>query len=319
MQSSCGLNQASLQKFQLAQSHAAALNIQAKTLPCGAQILDFGVATHGGLQAGIRLAEICMAGKAEIGIGSGDRQVWVGPWVQVCTDAPVEACILSQYAGWPVSKDRFFAMGSGSMRVRRGREQVLIDLMATDADALAVGTLECDRLPDCSIANMIAEECKVSPDQVYLAVAPTRSIAGCVQVVARSVETAMHKLHELGVDLHCIHSAHGVAPLPPPTPDFALGIGRTNDAILYGASVTMWVDCDDGLIERVGAQLPSCASTDFGSPFVEIFRRYNSDFYKVDPGLFSPAEVTLMSLKSGKSWRFGGVRPDIVAQSFGVQ
>ncbi len=314
-----GINQRALSVFQQSIADESSLRIKSSTLPSGATLLDFGVAAEGGLEAGVRLASICMAGQADISIQSGDRVVWSGPWVQVTTEHPVEACMLSQYAGWPVKHGDFFAMGSGSMRVRRGREPLLESLHAADSTTLAVGTLECDQLPNDELVAAMAAECSVAPSDMWLAIAPTRSIAGCVQVVARSVETAMHKLHELGFALDQVHAAHGIAPLPPPTPNFAKGIGRTNDAILYGAHVTLWVTGDDDQIATVCQGLPSCASRDFGSPFAEIFKQYDYDFYKVDPGLFSPAEVTMINLSSGKSWRCGGPRPDLIAKSFGTE
>lgn len=313
-----GLNRAAQACFLDSAERQQELRVRASQLACGAQLLDFGVQTRGGLAAGLHMAKICMAGRATIELSGGISQVWPGPWVQVATDHPLQACMLSQYAGWPVKHEKFFAMGSGAMRLRRGREELLQDLQAGDPDGLAVGTLECDELPSNALAEAMAAECQVDPAQLYLAVAPTRSTAGCVQVVARSVETCMHKLHELGFDLATVLSAHGLAPVPPPTPDFAVGIGRTNDAILYGGQVVLWVDADDEPLREIGAKLPSCASTDFGRPFAEIFKECNYDFYKVDPGLFSPAEITLMNMRTGNSWRFGAPRGDLVAQSFGT-
>lgn len=314
-----GLNRSALKVVQQATAAAASLGIQHVKLPCGTQLFDFGVHVPGGLAAGVKLAEICMAGRAEITLVAGDRQLWPGAWVQVATDQPVQACMLSQYAGWPVSGEKFFAMGSGPMRVKRGKEPVLLSLSALDDDRLAVGTLECDVLPSCAMAEQMARECSIAADQLWLAIAPTRSIAGCVQVVARSVETAMHKLHELHFPLERVQSAYGYAPLPPPTPDFGLGIGRTNDAVLYAAHVTLWVEGDDDQLAELGMKLPSCASRDFGAPFAEIFKHYDYDFYKVDPGLFSPAEVTLVNLKTGNSWRFGSPQPDLIRKSFGTK
>lgn len=314
-----GLNQRALSIFQQAIADESSLRIKSSTLECGATLLDFGIDAAGGLEAGLRMASICLAGQADVSLVSGDRAVWSGPWVQVATEHPTEACMLSQYAGWPVKHADFFAMGSGAMRVRRGREPLLQSLSASDSTTIAVGTLECDRLPSDELVQSMAAECSVAPSDMWLAVAPTRSIAGCVQVVARSVETALHKLHELGFPLDHVHAAHGIAPLPPPTPNFAKGIGRTNDAILYGAHVTLWVTGEDEAIAAACQSLPSCASKDFGSPFAEIFKQYEYDFYKVDPGLFSPAEVMMINLSSGKSWRSGGPRPDLITKSFGVE
>ena len=319
MEFGTGINQAYLSAFQKSQAQAAALRIQSTQLACGANVLDFGVHTYGGLEAGVHLASICMAGQANISIVTGDRLVWAGPWIQVATDHPVEACMLAQYAGWPVKQGDFFAMGSGAMRVRRGREELLQSLAACDAQPLAVGTLECDQLPNCEVAREMAEQCSVQPSELYLAVAPTRSIAGCVQVVARSVETSMHKLHELGFPLDRVRSAYGIAPVPPPTPDFGKGIGRTNDAMLYGAHVTLWLEADDDQLVEITRQLPSCASRDFGAPFAEIFKRYEYDFYKVDPGLFSPAHVVIVNLKSGNSWSAGALQTELIAKSFGTK
>jgi methenyltetrahydromethanopterin cyclohydrolase len=314
-----GLNQSAQDVFSVMVEHASDLNIQQTILDCGTRILDCGVHAAGGIGAGIGLARLCLAGKAEVTVCGGDRGVWPGAWIQVVTDKPIEACMLGQYAGWPVKHQSFFAMGSGPMRVRRGKEDLLRSLVANDSQALAVGSLECDVLPDCDIASSMAAECDVPASNLSLAVAPTRSIAGCVQVVARSVETALHKMHALGGDLASVRSAVGVAPLAPATPDFALGIGRTNDAILYGGHVTLWIDAEDEQLMELGPQLPSRASRDYGAPFAEIFERYKFDFYQVDPNLFSPAEVVLTNLRSGRSWRFGGPRADLIAQSFATE
>jgi methenyltetrahydromethanopterin cyclohydrolase len=166
---------------------------------------------------------------------------------------------------------------------------------------------------------MVAKECGVAPDRLTLCVAPTRSIAGCVQVVARSIETSLHKLFELGFDLKTIRSAYGYAPLPPPARDFAEGIGRTNDAILYGGHVTLWVDSTDEAISAVAEKVPSQSSGDWGQPFAQLFKKYEYDFYKVDPGLFSPAEVVISNLATGNNWIYGKVRPDVIQASFGAK
>lgn len=314
-----GLNQSALRVVEDCVARAESLGIQVSQSANGARILDFGVEARGGLEAGVQMAAICMSGKSQVSISSGNRGIWAGPWVQVTTDHPIQACMLSQYAGWPVKSDDFFAMGSGAMRVRRGKEDVLKSLDAHDGEALAVGTLECDCLPNNQVIEMIAQECSVPVSALNLAVAPTRSIAGCVQVVARSIETSLHKLFELGFPLEQVRSAYGVAPLPPPTPDFATGIGRTNDAILYGGHVSLWVEGEDSYIKELCRGLPSAASRDFGAPFAEIFKRYKYDFYQVDPGLFSPAEVMVFNLSSGNSWHFGELREDLVAKSFATE
>jgi methenyltetrahydromethanopterin cyclohydrolase len=268
------------------------------------------------LAAGLMLAEICLADRASVELIPADLSIWSGPQIQVTTDQPVLACMASQYAGWPVQLDKFFAMGSGPMRTKRGREPILDALKIIDDSLEAVGILECDQLPNDAVCRRIAEECGVPCEKLTLCVAPTRSIAGTIQVVARSIETSLHKLFELGFDLRQVISGYGTAPLPPPARDFAQGIGRTNDAILYGGRVTLWVDEEDSRIDAVGPNVPSSTSADWGRPFAEIFRDYKYDFYQVDPGLFSPAEVTFNNLGTGRTWRFGSLRPDVITKSF---
>jgi methenyltetrahydromethanopterin cyclohydrolase len=297
--------------------HANAWRIGVHHRPNGATILDFGVETLGGILAGQNLARICMSDRAKITLHPSVPSLGPWPQVQVTTDDPVHACMASQYAGWPVKKDKFFAMGSGPMRAKRGKEHVLEQLSISDSSPHAIGVLECDVLPEDSICELVASECGVDVGNVILCVAPTRSIAGTIQVVARSVETSMHKLFELGFDLQSVVSGFGSAPLPPPAVDFVQGIGRTNDAILYGGHVMLWVRADDSQIKDLGAKIPSLASRDYGIPFAKTFKRYEYDFYKVDPGLFSPAMISIINLKTGNSFRYGALRPDILAQSFG--
>lgn len=311
------LNDGAFRLYQETLANAESWRVQRHKLANEATVVDFGVNTPGGIRAGLMLASICMSGRAEITLHPANATI--GPWsqIQVATDDPAHACMASQYAGWPVKKDKFFAMGSGPMRTKRGKEHVLKSLNISDASPYAVGVLECDSIPDESIAELIALECGVETANTVICVAPTRSIAGTVQVVARSVETSMHKLFELGFDLNSIVSGYGTAPLPPPALDFVQGIGRTNDAILYGGHVTLWVNAQDDQIQGIGPKVPSFASRDYGIPFAQTFKKYDYDFYKVDPGLFSPAMLTMVNLKSGHSYRYGSLRPEILSESFG--
>ena len=134
--------------------------------------------------------------------------------------------------------------------------------------------------------------------------------------MARSVETALHKLAELEFDLSRIVSAHGTAPLPPVAADDMAAIGRTNDAILYGARVILCVTGDDASLEAIGPRVPSSASRDHGDPFATIFARYNHDFYAVDPHLFSPAEVVFQNIETGRCQAFGRLEPGVLERSF---
>jgi methenyltetrahydromethanopterin cyclohydrolase len=238
------------------------------------------------------------------------------PLVQVATDWPVPACMASQYAGWQVSVGKFFAMGSGPMRAAAGREEVFSQIGYREDATVAVGVLETRKLPPDEVVDHVAEKARVAADKVTLLVAPAASLAGTLQVVARSVETALHKLHALGFDLGQVVAGYGTAPLPPVAADEIGAIGRTNDAILYGGRVTLWVRAEDELLAEVGPKVPAVSSADYGAPFKDIFERYQRDFYKIDPLLFSPGEVTFSNLQTGKTHRFGKTDPDVLRRSF---
>lgn len=282
----------------------------------GAMVIDAGIKARGGLEAGVALAEISMSGLARARLVPGDASVWPGPAVAVSTDAPVAACLASQYAGWQVAIGKYFAMSSGPMRAVAAKEELIRELRLQELADVAVGVLEASKLPPAEAVEYLAQECGLSPTALTLLAARTASQAGTVQVVARSIETALHKLHVLKFDVNRIESGWGVAPLPPPAADDVSGIGRTNDAILYGARVTLWVRGDDDSVKEIGPKVPSNSSSDHGEPFAEIFRRAGHDFYKIDPLLFSPAMITFSNLDTGKSFTFGRLMPDVVERSF---
>ncbi len=311
------LNQSAARACTQALVESEALRIDSHTLANGGRVIDFGCRTLGGLQAGKWLAKICLANLAEVEIVSSDSALWPGPFLQVTTDAPLAACMGSQYAGWKLASGDFFAMGSGPMRAKRGREAVLDRYALRDQEPIAIGVLECDALPGEEILATIAQECGVDVASVCVCVAPTTSLAGVIQVVARSIETAMHKLFECGFDLTDVRSGYGSAPIPPIAKDFVQGIGRTNDAILYGGHVTLWVDTEDEMLKEIGPRIPSSASRDYGKPFAQVFKEYGYDFYQVDPGLFAPAIVTFVNHRSGNSFRFGKANATVLRSSFG--
>ncbi len=295
---------------------APLLHIQVQAV-AGARVLDCGAEIDGGLQAGLGLARVCLADLAEVTLAPGEAAGIPCPVVQVATDAPVLACMASQYAGWSITIDKkFIAMGSGPMRALYAKEALFNDIPGAEQSSVAVGVLETRKLPTAEVVNHLAQALQLPAGKVTLLVAPATSIAGTVQVVARSVETALHKLHELKFDLTQVLSGYGAAPLPPVAAKEIEGIGRTNDAILYGGRVVLWVYADDDQLAQVGPKVPSSASADHGAPFAEIFARCNQDFYKIDPKLFSPAQIVFNNIKTGRSHVFGRLEPDVLRKSF---
>ncbi len=310
------LNGRSLWLVEAMLAQAERRRVELHPIEKGGRFVDCGIEARGGLRAGLDLARICLADLAEVAIAPGSVGGRACPTVQVTTDHPVAACLASQYAGWPISEGSFFAMGSGPMRAAYGHEAIYAEVGHAETSQSVVGVLEGRKPPTPAVIARIATACRVPPSCVTLLVAPTASLAGGLQVVARSVETALHKLHTLKFDLARVVSAHGVAPLPPVARDDLAAIGRTNDAILYGARVVLYVTGDDASLADVGPRVPSSSSRDHGEPFSAIFARYHHDFYAVDPHLFSPAEVVFQNLDTGRVHAFGEADDAVLARSF---
>jgi methenyltetrahydromethanopterin cyclohydrolase len=310
------LNERALRLADHMVAQASALRIATVPAAGGARVIDCGIHTEGGLQAGLAMARVCLAGQAEVSLVPGDADGIPCPALQVSTDNPVIACMASQYAGWQIAVDKYFAMGSGPMRAAYGKEELFDKIPGREQAPCAVGVLETRKLPEDGAIDFLTQHLSLPASKLTLLAAPASSLAGSIQVVARSLETALHKLYELGFDLSQVSAGFGSAPVPPVAIDEMEAIGRTNDAILYGGRVVLWVRANDDELATLGPKVPSSTSSDHGAPFAEIFRRYDYDFYKVDPMLFSPAQVVLQNLTTGRSHAFGRIEPQVLRRSF---
>ncbi len=285
----------------------------------GAVLVDAGLAAAGGLEAGRRIAEICMGGLGRVRIGATSTRWPVT--VSVTASDPVLACLASQYAGWSLAagsgKARFQALGSGPARALAQKEALFEELGYRDeADATCL-VLEVDREPPAEIIEKVVHDCRVAAERLTIVLTPTHSLAGMVQIVARVLEVALHKIHALGFPLQAVLDGAGCAPIAPPAPDFLTAMGRSNDAILFGGSIQLYVRCEDGAAAELANGLPCNASRDYGKPFAAIFKDCGYDFYKIDPMLFAPAVVVVTNVSSGRTFRAGALNEELLAQSFG--
>lgn len=298
-------------------NNAKALRVKVEKLDNGATIIDAGIKAEGGLEAGRLIAEICMGGLGHVQLQSSTTfPHW--PWaLSVHSNNPVLSCLGSQYAGWSLSHEKFFSLGSGPGRALAGREELYKELDYKDQADAAVLVLESDKVPPVEVIEKVARDTGVAIDKLTFILTPTRSLAGTVQIVARVLEVALHKIHTLHFPLEHVVDGIASAPLPPPAPDFLIGMGRTNDAILFGGHAHIFVKGSDEAAAKLAQELPSSASRDYGRPFAEVFKAVNMDFYKIDPLLFSPAAVTVTALESGRSFNGGKLDAALLDQSFG--
>ncbi|HEY0907578.1 MAG TPA: methenyltetrahydromethanopterin cyclohydrolase [Methylophilus sp.] len=299
-------------------AQAAALGCSVSQHESGATIVDAGIQVPGGLEAGRLIAEICMGGLGQVSLQHVPQFAHWPLSVVVTARQPAIACLGSQYAGWALSHEKFFSLGSGPARAIAQREEVFKDIAYRDQGSQSVLVLETDKVPPLPVIEKVARDTGLAASQLTFILTPTRSIAGTVQVTARVLEVALHKCHTLHFDLAAVVDGYGVAPVPAPSPDFITGMGRTNDAILFGGYVQLFVNCEDAAAEQLAQALPSSASKDYGRPFAEVFKAVNMDFYQIDPMLFSPAKVSVSNLRSGRTFFAGQFNESILNQSFGA-
>jgi methenyltetrahydromethanopterin cyclohydrolase len=295
---------------------ADVLRVASSTLFGGTRLIDCGSDVPGGLEAGRRFAQICMGGLGWVTFAPLTIEGRWLPGLTVVTDHPARACLAAQYAGWKLEGEDFFAMASGPGRALIRAEELYDDLDVDEQADRAVLCLETGQAPPEAVAAEVAQRAGVEPGDLTLLYAPTASLAGGVQVAARVVETALHKLHELDFDVRRVVSAIGSCPLPPVSRTDPEAIGRTNDAVLYGGQVHLTVDAPDEELAEIAPRLPASASEDHGEPFGRVLERADWNFYEIDPMLFSPAELVLTSVQSGRSVHAGNVDLGVLEQSF---
>lgn len=297
-------------------AHPRRYGVNVHTLSAGSRVIDAGIEAAGGFAAGRAVAEACMAGLGNVSfvpLTIGDEPY---QGVQVWTDHPAMACMASQYAGWPINIGDFFAMGSGPLRAKALVELELFSkLEYADEATRGVLVLEGQWLPTDAVAAWVSEKVGLPPSAITFIVAPTASTAGAVQIVARILETGLHKMDALGFDVRQVVTAAGTAPLPPVAKNDLAAIGRTNDCILYGGQARYTIRADDATLEDLAERLPASSSADYGTTFFEIFTRHDSNFYRIEKLLFSPGEVWLTSATTGRTFHGGRLEPTVLRKS----
>ena len=212
------------------------LRIGVHTLRAARAILDAGVDARGGLDAGRALAELCMGGLGHVDVRADhDRRASRGP---ACRCGPT----IRPSPAWPRSTPAGRSTRKGSSRwdpVRCARRRASSGSCSRSWATARTPHAACScsrggRCPTEDVAAWVAAKAGVEPEGITFAVAPTASVAGGVQIVARVLETGLHKMDALGFDVTRVRSAIGTAPIPPVAKNDLRAVGRTNDCILYG-------------------------------------------------------------------------------------
>ena len=296
--------------------HKEKFNLEIFKGPLNCNIIDAGINIAGSIEAGLKISEICLGGLGEVTILPSQNINISSYSISVHSSKPVLACLGSQYAGWSLSHENFFSLGSGPVRSIVQKEEMFKEIDYKDKSLKTSVVLEVDKFPPEEVVKKVSKDSNIQPENLTFIITPTTSICGNIQVVARVLEVAIHKIHELKFPLERVIHGIGYAPLPPIAKDFITGMGRTNDAIIYGGVVQLIIDGPEEDLIDLSKTLPSSSSSDYGKPFKEIFKKYNHDFYKIDGSLFSPALIIINSKNSGKTFMGGEINEKLITKSF---
>lgn len=290
--------------------------IKVQKLSNGATVIDF---SNAGYPAGTKLGEACMGGLGTVMLTTMTYQDFTVPGVTVTAEYPHISCLGSQYAGWRcnVKEENYFAMISGPARALKGGEKGLFEELGyRDSGDLAIAVLETGVLPNEKVMEFIAGKCNVPVSNCYALVAPTKCVAGSVQIAARVVEEGIHKLHEIGFDPKKIKYGVGSTPVAPLAKNDTRAMGVTNDVIIAAGTVFYIVDTTDEEMAEKIKLVPSSTSRDYGRPFFQIFKEADKDFFKIDPHIFSPAMITMNNINTGTTLKAGKIDVDLLRKSF---
>jgi methenyltetrahydromethanopterin cyclohydrolase len=299
---------------------AEELNCKVHYLKNGATVVDMGVEARGGWQAGKLFVEATVGGMGIISFGQFHLGELTFPSIDVYFDRPVEATLSSQFSGWKMpGKDipgYINPIGSGPARAIARNDIFSQSWHYQDTHHATVFAAQTQEIPDESIAQMVADECKLPVENVYILATKTANLTGAIQVCSRTVEASVWRLFRKGFDIGKIMSGMGSCPIAPPIKDELKGMDRVNTALLYGVTVRYLVDSTDEEIEAVINTAPFSASKRYGERFIDIFEEGKRDFYIVDKDIHTVARYEITNYATGKTFVGGVLREDMLKDSF---
>lgn len=294
-----------------------ALGVTVARLGCGTTVIDMGQNAPGGWQAARYFCLVVLGGLGEVSYEAfplGDLRL-IG--VRVMVDRPIESCVASALAGWKIETGPDAAILSGPARALNSEPDHYFDLIPyRDRWHEAVITVQMRKPVTDALAETIARACRVSPDDLYILATRHASLVCAVQVAARGVELAMHRLSLEGFDITCIRYASSIAVIPPVAADEAVAFGRNNDALIYGNEVTLAVDSSDEVIARIVPRAVTAASPIGGRLFADLYREAGYNFHAIPPEMHTPSVLHVTNINTGTTVSAGQVDIAVLRRSF---
>ena len=317
MRNRLSLNQEAMKVVRKILAAPEAIGALVEQLPCGSTVIDMGLKAAGGWTAGKYYTLVTLGGLGEVSFENFPLGGYDLVAVRLMLDHPLEACFGSQIAGWRIVERPNAPIGAGPARaLNKTPDKYLKIYPYQDQFQQAVLAIQTNQPILDEDAQAIAAACDVEPQDVFILIAPSTSLACAVQVSARIVEQSLHRLEEEGFDVHSVVQAHGYCVIPPLCDDEITAFGRINDALLYGGVATIVVRTSDEAIEQVIGRVTSTASPTYGRLFADIYEEAGRDFFNTPLELNSPAVVQINNLTTGRMFRAGKIDEEVLMRSF---
>lgn len=307
------VNRAAMDIVRRIMAESERLGVEVITLNNKSTVIDMGVRQPGGWEAARLFCEATLGGLGRVEFGTFDLEGLELPQVELYVDLPAVALLGSQISGWALTELKNEAgvvpLVSGPIRARGPQDMFAGPVPYRDDAEEVVAALQDNRLPNETLTWLLADRCGVPPEGVYVLVAATSSLVGSINVVARTLETAIWRLHCFGLDVNRVIAAWGRAPLPPVVRDEFEAMVRTNTFAYYGGTVGFILDDDEEKIASVVGELPLSPATCrlYGVPFRELFERAGGDIFNMEGFVHSVARVVINNVSTGKIVSAGAV------------
>lgn len=296
------------------------LNCRTQVLKNGATVIDMGIEAPGGWLAAQYFVDATIAGLGHVDYGRfcfGDVDL---PSIDVYIDHPQIACLSSQFSSWPLpakdTPDYIRPMGSGPARAIARMDYFAKLWDYADVQHETVFGLQAGELPGEELATEVAAACRISPENLYILVCKTGSLAGSVQVCSRTIETTIWRLQAKGFDIKKVISGMGTCPIAPPVKDEFRAMVRVNAAVLYGGTARYVVDSTDAEIEAVIDQLPIHSARRYGYPFAKMLEEAGLDMSNTDRDIHAVAVIEIMNYNTGRVFKSGEIRGEFLKEIF---
>ncbi len=290
---------------------APMLEISQREGPCGACVVDCGVAVRGSWEAGRRLAVIAHGGMMTARLGVADvggrpvAELTCASWRPTLSTHGLQVSFALHEVD---ARIRVSGPVRAAMAGQIPRRGALSRRLRGVRNPWGVAVVESETLPGAAAVRALARRAGLPPRDVTLLVVPSRSLAGVAQIAGRVNECVLFTMVEcLGLEVAPVTALLGAVPLAP------CGAGSLitpDDLIHYAGRVVVTVDAPAGWdLQAVADGLVFSSSPGYGRLFSDLLREAGGVFEAI-PGLNDlqkVAAVALVDCRSGACAHAGGV------------